>query len=326
MSGNLNTMRNAKKIGHICSNEPRAMVKQWKPITTKERDKPLIEVVALEGSGEKWEQVKVCDNGDIVKIIEGKNKDYTVLNKLGLEKRRVLWKDIERISRQNQDLRCIVGDFNNVMSTHDIVGGNLVQKKEFIDLADMVVNIGLVEVESKWDWFIWSIKQSQCVIYSRIDKVLANLNWMQQHMDYVVHIMEPGIEDALKGVGYLKAHGLDGYGASGDLGSVQVGMEKIQEFSRSTGLVVNPIKCNVYFGGLDDKTKGDIMMVTGFKEGDLPFKYLGIPLTSKRLNNHQCVSLVEKITSRNRHRSPQFLSYAGRMQLIKSVLCATTIY
>lgn len=38
-----------------------------------------------------------------------------------LDKRRVLCKDIERISIQNQDPWCIMGDFNNVMSTHDIV-------------------------------------------------------------------------------------------------------------------------------------------------------------------------------------------------------------
>lgn len=58
-----------------------------------------------------------------------------------------------------------------------------------------MVNTGLVEVETKWDLFTWSNKQSQGVTYSRIDILLANLNWMQQHMDYVVHIMEPSISD-----------------------------------------------------------------------------------------------------------------------------------
>lgn len=43
-----------------------------------------------------------------------------------LDKRRVLWKDIQRIGRQNQDPWCIMGDFNNLMSTLDKAGGNLV--------------------------------------------------------------------------------------------------------------------------------------------------------------------------------------------------------
>lgn len=92
----------------------------------------------------------------------------------------------------------------------------------------------------------------------------------------------------------------------GDLESVQLGMENFQEFSRSTSLVVNPSKCNVYFGGVDDKIKEDIMMVSGFKEGDILLRYLGIPLTSMRLSNHQCVSLVENITSKIRHWSSHF--------------------
>lgn len=68
------------------------------------------------------------------------------------------------------------------------------------------------------------------------------------------------------------------------------------------------------------------MMVTGFKKGELPFRHLGIPLPSRRISYHQCVSLVGKITSRIRYWSSHSLSYARRVQLIKNVLYATTNY
>ncbi|CAK8568638.1 unnamed protein product [Lathyrus sativus] len=57
-------------------------------------------------------------------------------------------------------------------------------------------------------------------------------------------------------------------------------------------------------------------------EGDLPFRYLGVPLTCKRLSTHHYMSLVDKIVSRIRHWSSKLLSYAGRLQLINSTIAA----
>ena len=37
----------------------------------------------------------------------------------------------------------------------------------------------------------------------------------------------------------------------GDEISVQLIMDKFQEFSRETGLVVNPAKCKLFYGGMD---------------------------------------------------------------------------
>lgn len=80
------------------------------------------------------------------------------------------------------------------------------------------------------------------------------------------------------------------------------------------------------FCGLEDNIKNFIEEVTCFAEGPLHFRYLGIPLTSKKLNNNQCISLVDKIGARIRHWSAHFLSYSGRVQLIKSVIFGTKNY
>ncbi|CAK8531851.1 unnamed protein product [Lathyrus sativus] len=106
----------------------------------------------------------------------------------------------------------------------------------------------------------------------------------------------------------------------GDNKSVQLLMDQLQTFSQPTGLVVNPAKCRVYFGGgggggVNVETKSDILASTSFLEGDLPFWYLGVPLTCKRLATHHYMSLVDKIVSQIRHWSSKLLSYAGRLQL-----------
>src|SRR4051812_12841452 len=59
--------------------------------------------------------------------------------------------------------------------------------------------------------------------------------------------------------------------------------------------------------------------MTGFKEGCLPFKYLGVPISSKKLASHHYLALIEKILVRIRHWTAKLPSYAGRLQLIKSV-------
>ncbi|XP_058764404.1 uncharacterized protein LOC131637850 [Vicia villosa] len=112
----------------------------------------------------------------------------------------------------------------------------------------------------------------------------------------------------------------------GDIGSVSLMYQTVQVFSDSTGLVVNPLKCQVYMGAIEETTKQQIIQVNGFKEGKLPFRYLGVPLTCKKLSVAYYLPLVEKILSRLHHWSTRMLSYAGRVQLVKAVGFAIANY
>lgn len=58
----------------------------------------------------------------------------------------------------------------------------------------------------------------------------------------------------------------------------------------------------------------------------LPFKYLGVPLSSRNLDVYQYESLIDKFFSRIRHWTAKLLSYTGSLQLIKSVLFSITAY
>lgn len=61
-------------------------------------------------------------------------------------------------------------------------------------------------------------------------------------------------------------------------------------------------------------------------EGELPFRYLGVPMSSKKLTVGQCIPLVEKTTTKIRYWSAKLLSYVGRIQLIKSVIFGVQTY
>lgn len=97
-------------------------------------------------------------------------------------------------------------------------------------------------------------------------------------------------------------------------------------FSKSTGLVINPSKCKVYFGAVESCIKEEIKHITAFQEGSLPFRYLGVPLTGKKLSVNHYMSLIDKIVARITHWSAKLLSYAGRLQLIRSTTYAITNY
>lgn len=106
----------------------------------------------------------------------------------------------------------------------------------------------------------------------------------------------------------------------GDSKSVDMMLDTVQNFSDATGLVINPTKCKIFFGGIDDETKGVIKRTTNFKEGHFPIRYLGVPLTSKKLTITHYLPLVEKIVCRTRHWTARLLSHAGRIQLVKVFL------
>ncbi|CAK8541096.1 unnamed protein product [Lathyrus sativus] len=112
----------------------------------------------------------------------------------------------------------------------------------------------------------------------------------------------------------------------GDEISLQTMLNTFKKFSNSTGLILNPNKCKIYFGGLDSERRKTLKDLSGFHEGSLPFKYLGVPLSSRKLNINHFMPLVDKIVARIHHWSSRLLSYAGRIQFVKSVTAAMVQY
>jgi hypothetical protein len=62
------------------------------------------------------------------------------------------------------------------------------------------------------------------------------------------------------------------------------------------------------------------------EEGSLPIRYLGVPLISKKLSAVDSEVLVEKIAGRITSWLSKNLTFAGRLQLMQSVLFSMQVY
>lgn len=63
-----------------------------------------------------------------------------------------------------------------------------------------------------------------------------------------------------------------------------------------------------------------------FSIGELPMKYLGIPLTGKRICNSDCRVLIEKVKNKIQDWRNKTLSFPGRLQLVTYVLSSLHVY
>lgn len=106
----------------------------------------------------------------------------------------------------------------------------------------------------------------------------------------------------------------------GDVISVQLLFGCFSEFSMCSGLIANIEKSSIFFGGIGREEQNEIMNILGYSKGELPIKYLEVPLSSKRLSVTQCYPLVDKMIGRITSWTAKYLSYAGKLQLIKNVL------
>ena len=91
-------------------------------------------------------------------------------------------------------------------------------------------------------------------------------------------------------------------------------------FSIASGLSPNIGKSSIFIAGTNPLYKEAVLSLFGYTLGMLPVRYLGIPLLSTKLTAADCSELVDRITAKIRSWTTKFLSYAGRLQLIHSVL------
>ncbi|XP_021866848.2 uncharacterized protein [Spinacia oleracea] len=111
-----------------------------------------------------------------------------------------------------------------------------------------------------------------------------------------------------------------------DIPSVSALFAAFTQFSRASGLEANLHKSEVYLAGVNDQMGDQLVSLLGIAKGTFPIRYLGVPLTTRKLSYNECKPLIEKTVTRIKGWSARFLSYAGRLQLIKSVLFGVQLY
>ncbi|XP_074319503.1 uncharacterized protein LOC141656489 [Silene latifolia] len=127
-------------------------------------------------------------------------------------------------------------------------------------------------------------------------------------MEYLSSVMNYAV-----GEWYFKFH------PHWDHQSIMLILRVLATFTAASGLRVNASKSEVVFNGVTEALRQDITFISGFQEGVLPFKYLGVPIQGGRLTRHDCNILVERIVAKIRGIGARKLSYAGRIILINSV-------
>ncbi|XP_074300104.1 uncharacterized protein LOC141631314 [Silene latifolia] len=103
-------------------------------------------------------------------------------------------------------------------------------------------------------------------------------------------------------------------------------LRSFSTFSAASGLKLNKEKSNIYFNGVPTSIIQNILRVSGFVQGQLPFKYLGVPISSKKISKNDGMKLVDKVVARLRSWGARQLSYAGRLTLVTSVLSTLHSY
>ncbi|XP_058784085.1 uncharacterized protein LOC131658853 [Vicia villosa] len=114
--------------------------------------------------------------------------------------------------------------------------------------------------------------------------------------------------------------------AKGDVTSVDLLLSTFYKFLNFTGMQINKGKSKIFFRAVTQKMKNSLLTLSGFQEGTMPFKYLGVPITSKKLSIHHYMGLIDKIICRTHIWTSKLLTYAGRLQLIKSISFAIVNY
>lgn len=79
---------------------------------------------------------------------------------------------------------------------------------------------------------------------------------------------------------------------------VSLMMDGFHLLSKTTGLSVNTTKSSMYCCGMNDQEVVEITNLTGFRQGHLPFRYLGVPVSPCKRKASDCDQLVDKMTTR----------------------------
>ncbi|XP_058783262.1 uncharacterized protein LOC131657933 [Vicia villosa] len=112
-----------------------------------------------------------------------------------LNRRKVLWEQIDNLGNAINMPWIVMGDYNNVLSSKDRIGGNPVHISEYCDLDDMMQRQGLYEDPSRGCHYTWSNKHITGTIYSMIDRLIGNVQWFQVFQEAGVEVLHPNIFD-----------------------------------------------------------------------------------------------------------------------------------
>jgi hypothetical protein len=102
--------------------------------------------------------------------------------------------------------------------------------------------------------------------------------------------------------------------------------EILRLFGEATGLKTNLAKCSItpIFGG--EESMDEIVNILGCQVQQFPIRYLGLPLSTKKIPKPEVHSVVEAVARKMPPCHGSLMARSGRLVWIKSVLRVVPIY
>ncbi|GMY33691.1 putative RNA-directed DNA polymerase, partial [Fagus crenata] len=79
-----------------------------------------------------------------------------------------------------------------------------------------------------------------------------------------------------------------------DVASIILIKRVLDEFQPMSGLATYNRKSEVFFSGVNEEIKAQVLSIFQFKEGNLLVRYLGVPLISGKLTIADCKPLLDR--------------------------------
>ncbi|KAG5529490.1 hypothetical protein RHGRI_030022 [Rhododendron griersonianum] len=103
------------------------------------------------------------------------------------EGRDQVWEDLKGIGRTEILPWLCIGDFNEILSSEDKMGGNIPNPARFTSFHGMLSACGLVDLGFKGPKFTWrNNRRDGDLIMERIDMAFANAKWRELHNQAMV--------------------------------------------------------------------------------------------------------------------------------------------
>ncbi|XP_048596269.1 uncharacterized protein LOC125578037 [Brassica napus] len=91
-------------------------------------------------------------------------------------------------------------------------------------------------------------------------------------------------------------------------------------FKEWSGLDTNEAKSEIFYGGYSDAQVSELSSLSGFRRGEFPTRYLGLPLSPKKISAATLQPFIDRITAKLHSWTVKFLSFAGKVTMIYSVI------
>ncbi|XP_062113080.1 uncharacterized protein LOC133824229 [Humulus lupulus] len=108
--------------------------------------------------------------------------------------------------------------------------------------------------------------------------------------------------------------------------SINILQQVFTNFTKASGLSINQSKSKIFVGGISAGDKQSLLQFSNLSEGQFPLNYLGVPLRPTKWRAIDCEIILDRMRSQLSGWANRHISYAGRVQLINSVLMGIRAY